>query len=231
MSGPGREQIDDRLDLERRFEGAMFEIYERAGREVGYWATRYLQMLRRRGGLDTARYLLKAKATSDGYARLRDAARLDLTVEAHVLRPEFRPLFSPDELAMARGRLAYFERPLETTLKPDDPIDPALQRLLEEAANAPADRRVEYRDRVAAFNMGAIQAMETWVAAGRSPGFACMVLEAVGKQDPKAAAQALRRLRARQLDWDSVVGPAIARVEAAPADEAKSVYHVRCRPR
>ena len=52
--------------LERRFDAAMMEIDERAGREVGYWASRYLQMLRRRGGLDTARHLLHARVTSDG---------------------------------------------------------------------------------------------------------------------------------------------------------------------
>jgi hypothetical protein len=38
-----------RSDFEQRFDAAMLGIYERAGREVAYWATRYLQMLRRRG--------------------------------------------------------------------------------------------------------------------------------------------------------------------------------------
>lgn len=79
-------------DLEQRFDAAMLETYERASRELAYRATRYLQLLRRRGGPDTARYLLASRVTSDGYARLRDAGRLDLTVEALVLQPEFEPL-------------------------------------------------------------------------------------------------------------------------------------------
>lgn len=101
-------------EVERRFDAAMFEIYERAGAELGYWATRYLHMLRRRGGLETARQLLAARTTSDGYARLREERRLDLTVEAHVLRPEFRSLFTARELERAGSRLAFYERAIET---------------------------------------------------------------------------------------------------------------------
>ncbi len=94
-------------DLERRLDAAMMEIYERVGRELGYWATRYLQLVRARGGLGAARHLLHARATSDGYARLRDEGRLDLTVEAYVLRPEFAPLFTAEEIGLARNRLSF----------------------------------------------------------------------------------------------------------------------------
>ena len=118
----GRDSEPD--DLERRFDAAMMEIYERAGHEVAYWATRYLQMLRARGGLETARRLLHARATSDGYARLRDAGRLDLTVEAYALRPEFQALFTTDELSSARDRLEYFGRLVEAAGKTGAPTDP-----------------------------------------------------------------------------------------------------------
>ena len=86
----------------------MMEIYERAGREIGYWASYYLRMLRDLRGLATARHLLHSKATSEGYARLRDAGRLDLTVEASVMRPEFEPLFTAEELNLAHDRLARY---------------------------------------------------------------------------------------------------------------------------
>lgn len=215
MCSRGNKAGDEPRELERRFDGAMFEIYERAGRELGYWATRYLQMLRRHGGLATARRLLNTKATSDGYARLRDEARLDLTVEAHVLKPEYQSLFSAVELGMARSRLAYFNRPLEVLANPGEPVDPGLLRLLDDAAKAPADLRVEYRDRVAAFGQRAIQAMDAWVSGGGSPGFACMVLEKIGREDdPRAAVAALRRLRSRHPDWSAVIEAAITRVEA-----------------
>ena len=45
-------------DLERRFNGAMVSIYETVKRELGYDATRFVQMISEQGGLTTARQLL-----------------------------------------------------------------------------------------------------------------------------------------------------------------------------
>jgi hypothetical protein len=45
---------------------------------------------------------------SDGFTALWRAKRLDLTVEAHVLKPEFESLFTSDELGIARSRLAEY---------------------------------------------------------------------------------------------------------------------------
>jgi hypothetical protein len=44
-------------DLVKRFDGAMFEIYNRES-EAGYNATVFLRMLGDRGGLATAKYLV-----------------------------------------------------------------------------------------------------------------------------------------------------------------------------
>lgn len=208
----GHDDPHDHVNLERRFDAAMVEIYERAGSEVAYWATRYLQLLRRRGGLGTARYLLAARVTSDGYARLRDAGRLDLTVEALVLRPEFEPLFSAEELERARERLAqYRAMPTAEELEPS----PELLALVDEAYAAPAARRIEFRDRIAAFGPSAIVAMRRSVDDGRSPGLAIGVIEVVGRTaDPSRSLSALRGLRAKLPDWKNVTAQAIARIEA-----------------
>jgi hypothetical protein len=45
-------------EIERRFHRAMISIYETAKRELGYNATRFLQMISEQGGLPTARQLL-----------------------------------------------------------------------------------------------------------------------------------------------------------------------------
>lgn len=200
-------------DLEQRFDAAMMEIYDRAGREVAYWATRYLQMLRRRGGLDTARYQLQARFTSDGYARLRDAGRLDLTVEALVLRPEFEPLFSEAERARARDRLRrYRELPTAAQLEPSA----ELVALVTQAAEAGAALRIGLRDRIAAYGPPAITAMQRWVAEGRSPGFAVAVIEAVGRAtDADRSLTALRGLRAKFPDWATFIEGAITHVDQA----------------
>ncbi len=86
--------------LRQAFLGAVKEC-----RKIGYKPTRFVQMLNERGAGNTARALLSATNTSDGFTQLYLAKRLDLSVEAIVLRPEHRELFTPNELATARQRL------------------------------------------------------------------------------------------------------------------------------
>ena len=57
------------------------------------------------GGLETARRLLQKTDLSEGFVTLWTIGRLDLTVEAHVIKPEFRPLFTSQEIAIAEQRL------------------------------------------------------------------------------------------------------------------------------
>jgi hypothetical protein len=102
--GTANPQARDALLL-RRFDGAMLEVYEAAKREAGYRATRFLQKVRRDGGLEAARYFLWQPGVSKGFIALRKAAKLDLTVEYLVVRPEYRALFSDAERAVARQRL------------------------------------------------------------------------------------------------------------------------------
>ena len=93
--------------------------------------------------------------------------------------------------------------------------DPELVRLIEDAAMADLTERISHRDSIAAYGSAAIAPMEQWVDAGRGPGFAIAVLEAIGRtSDATAALKALRRIRATQPEWQTVVEPAIARVEA-----------------
>jgi len=91
------------------FGEAMLSVYERSKSEAGYTPSYFLGMLSELGPLETARKLLNAPAISDGFANLWDRGRLDLTVEALVLRPEFSSLFTDQELDRARGRLKQFE--------------------------------------------------------------------------------------------------------------------------
>lgn len=108
--------------------------------------------------------------------------------------------------------------------KPDtEPAgDREMLRLIEAAAEAPADTRIEHRDRVAAHGSEAIAAMEAWIAGGRSPGFAIAVIEAVGRTaDDRTAVNALRRLRGSLPAWASVIEPAIARVQATGEPEPR----------
>ena len=86
----------------------MVRIYDTAKRDLSYNATRFIQMVSEHGGLEAARQLLRAPGVSDGFTTLWEHRRLDLSVEAHVLRPEFSDLFSPDERAIAARRLREY---------------------------------------------------------------------------------------------------------------------------
>jgi hypothetical protein len=94
--------------VEQHFDAAMMNIYHQARDEAQYNATRYLQMLYEHRGLRTAQILLHARNVSDGYTALWMRERLDLTVEALVLNPQWQELFTEQELEIARSRLEQY---------------------------------------------------------------------------------------------------------------------------
>lgn len=103
--------IEDELDK------ALFNSYERAGRETGYWANYFLRELRKKGGLATIKRMLKPSrktTVAPGLQALMDAGRIDLSVEAVALDPRFRAIFTDTEIAEAQRRLeslpAYMHR-------------------------------------------------------------------------------------------------------------------------
>lgn len=91
---------------------ALIDGYKRAGQEVGYWGYRFLGSVRRNGGLATVKRMLKPRNRGQraGLDRLLKANRPDLTMEAIILRPKFRPLLSAEELRIARDRLRDYKR-------------------------------------------------------------------------------------------------------------------------
>ena len=95
-------------DLEQAFHEAMKTIYIRAKEEADYTATRFMQMVANKGGLETAQYLLHSSTVSEGYSSLWERNRLDLTVEALVLNPKWHSLFTAEELEIARNRLVEY---------------------------------------------------------------------------------------------------------------------------
>ena len=62
-------------------------------------------MLSDLGGLGTANRLLASSEVSSGFTALYERGRLDLTVEALVVKSEFASLFTDDEIEIAHQRL------------------------------------------------------------------------------------------------------------------------------
>lgn len=77
-----------------------------AAKARGYVPNYFLQMLAEHGGVETARRLLAVKEPQTGLFKLYELRLLHESMEAVVLQPKFRPLFTDEEINEARKRLA-----------------------------------------------------------------------------------------------------------------------------
>jgi hypothetical protein len=94
--------------LEKKFNTDMQQIYIRAKKELKYNATRFMQLVSEIGGLQAAKQLITKDGGTYGFEILWENKRLDLSVEAHVLKPEYSVLFSNEEIDICRKRLEEF---------------------------------------------------------------------------------------------------------------------------
>ena len=107
-------------ELEERFHQLMLErVYRETGRQCGYWAHRFRQLVTTRGGVAAAKRLLARDRLSPGFAVLKEKGRLDLSMEMLVLDPRFRELFSDAERAAARDRLERMRSSEVAGARPD----------------------------------------------------------------------------------------------------------------
>lgn len=102
-------------DQTERFHHAMLEIYDAAAKlKPPYRASRFKLMVNERGGKAAADSLLAKDTVSNGFTELflRGKANLKLSVEYLVLKPEWREMFTEEQLNIARKRLIDVECPL-----------------------------------------------------------------------------------------------------------------------
>ncbi|MDP2730629.1 MAG: hypothetical protein Q8O55_09095 [Dehalococcoidales bacterium] len=95
-------------DIIQEFNNDMNEIYRRAKKECRYNATYFLRMLSNNGGIDTAKILLSSGDPQYGFEKLWECGRLDLTVEALVIKPKYVSLFTEQEIKAAVKRLKEY---------------------------------------------------------------------------------------------------------------------------
>lgn len=98
----------------------MLEVYQRARSEASYKAPYFLKMLHESNGYETAIRLIQSTKVSTGFTHLWKRKRLDLTVEALIIQPEWQGLFSDDDLKTARHRLEnlYYDFPPDSWRAP-----------------------------------------------------------------------------------------------------------------
>jgi hypothetical protein len=115
---PGRHRADvmfpkDRValrekdsgDIVRQFHDAMEALYREIVAQTDYRPKRLLALLSDMGGLEAARRIAGSPTPSDEFIAMWDRDRLDLSVEALVLQPEFAGLFPSDLLELAERRI------------------------------------------------------------------------------------------------------------------------------
>ena len=119
-----------------------------------------------------------------------------------------------------------------------------LASLLAEAAAAPPERRIQWRDRIAPFGRRAIDGVEPWLFDGVLAAFAIRVIWRAGELgEPAAAVTSLRAVRGRlpvhlqrDVDWalrslQPMLRPLAARAEARTAPVAARSRRPAVRPR
>lgn len=92
-------------ELENQFYFDMLKICNVAKKELGYDPKIFRGMVANNGGVTTAKQLLRYKDVQYGFDVLWKEKRLDLTMEAHVIKPEYMILFTADEINEAKNRL------------------------------------------------------------------------------------------------------------------------------
>ena len=91
-------------DLATRFHAEMLRLYADA-KEAGYNASYFHRMVEDLGGVAAAKRLVNDNRPSDGFTRLWEMRRLDLSVEAQVIQSRWRALFTSEERRRAERRL------------------------------------------------------------------------------------------------------------------------------
>lgn len=97
------------MKLEDKFHNDMVSIYKTAKKELGYNASRFIQLVSEKGGVQAAKQLIMKEGGTDGFTTLWQHHRLDLSVEAYVIKDEYKDLFSDEERILCLNRLNKFK--------------------------------------------------------------------------------------------------------------------------
>ena len=106
------------MDSEQNFHKFILFVHETAVRETGYKAPKFRRMVLEHGALNASKQLLTGKhKITQGLSNLVIHSRLDLSVEASVIQPEWRDLFERSELIIAVKRLKELNYTIDTDIE------------------------------------------------------------------------------------------------------------------
>lgn len=84
--------------LEKKLQAEVLKNCELAEKQCGCQMTRFIQTIERFGIVKTAQEILRKRRTSDCFNKLAEAERLELTMEATIVKAEYAELFTDDQV-------------------------------------------------------------------------------------------------------------------------------------
>lgn len=114
--------MEEQKQLQRELHKALLDATISA-KSIGYNPTKFNQMIATEGGYSVAKKLIHR--TSTGFEKLWELNRLDLSTEAVILQKKFRPLFTKEELEIAKARLSEFGYEAEDMFHDLPPLKPS----------------------------------------------------------------------------------------------------------
>ena len=116
------------MSTDAELKKALLDSYYEAGKQTGYWGSRFYQAVQRKGCLATVKSMLKPRNASQrkGLDAILEAGKPELSVEAVVIQPRFSALFTEAEINVARERLGEYGKQAKAKVKnrerlyPDD---------------------------------------------------------------------------------------------------------------
>lgn len=205
---------------------------------LGYRPTQFKQMLSAQGGSATVRQLLAKGKPSDGFTRLWELGRLDLTVEALVVETKWRLLFDSilvqqaERLLKQSGyRFTPFSGAAAASAVPQAPAGPTAPAKQPAPALQPRPSRPKNTQSFSAFCafLGAPLAnrADRWCGYNPSRGFAVFTLWADRLQGD------------RYVLWDATLRAGDTRIGASELKQVlqdvtsagHAAYGIRCEPR
>lgn len=95
-------------DIEKKLYQNFIEDVKFAKDNYGYNATMFMRMIAEQGPVLAAKTLIRKDVVSSGFVRLWECRRLDLTVEATIIKEEYNSLFTDEERQMCKDRLKEY---------------------------------------------------------------------------------------------------------------------------
>jgi hypothetical protein len=76
--------------------------------KFGYFPNRFAEMITNNGAVATAKQLVMKNESTEGFTKLCLNKKLHLSIEAYVISPKYKELFTEEEIQKSKNRLEEY---------------------------------------------------------------------------------------------------------------------------